>query len=186
MNGFDLNPYGSDVAGANNNFLAIEGTDSDEDGLADPDDLAFLQDVLDVLLLDVRGIAEHVLAEADHGRGRVDGPVEAGLREAGQVAAVVDVRVGQEDAGETGFPGHGHHQIEAVQLLAEVGGSVEEPAPAAGRIDQMHLAVIERDEQASAQGHRRRETHRQRVDLPACVPVGDTIEMHESHRVNPD
>lgn len=32
VDGFNLNPYGSDVAGASNNFLSIEGTDSDGDG----------------------------------------------------------------------------------------------------------------------------------------------------------
>lgn len=30
--GFDLNPYGSDLANANNNFLAVEALDSDGDG----------------------------------------------------------------------------------------------------------------------------------------------------------
>ena len=45
-----------------------------------------------------------------------------------ETRVVTDMRVGQEDAGETRLAGHGGGDVEAVQLLAEVRRGVQEPA----------------------------------------------------------
>ena len=54
-------------------------------------------DELDVVLLNVGGIQEHVGAEIARCRSGVDRPVEAVAHQRGQIAAVVDVRVRKDD-----------------------------------------------------------------------------------------
>jgi hypothetical protein len=63
---------------------------------------AFLVDELGVVFLDVTGIPQHDIGQAGGGGGGEDRTCEAALDQVGQVAAVVNVGMGQDDCIEAG------------------------------------------------------------------------------------
>ena len=79
-----------------------------------------------VLLLDVRGVAQHDRAERGRGGRGVDRAAVALARERGQVAAVVDVRVGKDHGIETADV----EREAAVDLARLLAAALEQPAVA--------------------------------------------------------
>src|SRR5260221_206025 len=94
--------------------------------------LAAFVDELGVRFLDVGGIEQHRAAQVDCGWSRVNGPVEPVADERGQVAAVVDVRVGEHH----GVDGAGWKRQVAVAILRILAASLIESA-----IEKVVLAV---------------------------------------------
>ena len=97
-------------------------------------------DDLDVVSGDEGAVAEHRVAEVARGLGGVDGAAPACADEGGEVAAVVDVRVREEDAVDR--PGV-HHQppvaLEGLLAVALVQAAVEQDAQAV-HVHDVHRA----------------------------------------------
>lgn len=97
-----------------------------EDGAAA---LSAFIEKLRVFLLQVSRIEKHAFAEIESGGGGVDVAGVAVASEGGEVAAVVDVGVGEDDAGE-GFDRHGEVAVALVGIgaAALVEAAIEEVA----------------------------------------------------------
>ena len=92
------------------------------------------------MLGDVGAVAEHRVAEVARGLGGVDGAAVASADEGGEVAAVVDVRVREEDAVDrTGIDGQLAVALEGLLAVALVETAIEEDAQAVD-IDDVHRA----------------------------------------------
>jgi hypothetical protein len=102
--------------------------------------LALLVDVGDVALLDVGGVAQHVGAEVAGGGGGVDVAGEVGAEQRGEVAAVVDVGVGEDDGVDVGgVKGEVAVTLEALLALA-LGEAAVKQELAAADFQQVHGA----------------------------------------------
>ena len=95
--------------------------------------VAFLVGPVGFFLLEVGGVLEEDVGELGGGVGGVDGTLEAVLDEAGEVADVVDVGVGEDDGVDGGgLDGEGVPVLEAVFLGALEEAAIDEDAAAAG------------------------------------------------------
>jgi hypothetical protein len=96
--------------------------------------------VLGVVRLDVRAVEEEDSAEVARGVGRVDRAVESILAERGDIAAVVDVGVGENETVDAGGI-DGEHSIPLRCLLpSPLKEAAIEEYPPPGRLDEMHRA----------------------------------------------
>ena len=103
-------------------FGVLEGIEGDDGGLSAP--VGLLVQIGGVGLLDVGGIAQHDRQKVGGGGGGMDGVAVALLGQGGDVAAVVDMGVGQDH----GIHGDGIESEGAVDFVGVLAAALEESA----------------------------------------------------------